>query len=255
MRLFYEEKLAQMEHTVNERERERNDLMRELEILEKSKDNNSIGRIDDMRKELKEKENKIFQLRSRHAEVLSLTKISSRNEKHIDELKSELVSMKKQRVDLQKQISQERKLHMNEMKEVKRQAMKLDREAAKLRQESNLKSQQIENAQRLAKSRLEEVGRVRSKYREVEKKLRMHTLKQGVMARAGVDNVLTGRQVGSEQRTNKNIPNTVKLRQFFDEKVFNLSKFETTFSVILNWLVFRFFLNLDYRSGKNRGIC
>ena len=220
MRQFYEEKLAQMELTVNERERERDSLLVELERLEESKNAHSVGKIDEMRKTLKDKESRILQLKHRHSELLSLTKISSRNEKHIEDLKYDVVSMKKQRVDLQKQIAQERKSHFNEIKALKQQAMKLDRETTKLRQESNRKSQLIENAQRLAKTRLEEVSRVRSKYREAEKKLRMQILKQGMMAQAGVDNVLTGRHERSERKA-KTAPDSNKLRRFFDEKVMN----------------------------------
>ena len=216
MRIFYEEKLSKMEDAILEKEFEFENLKRDLEQSISSKAGND--RIEALKMEIKLKEERIENLRIKQRELQNLTKVSSRNTKHIADLKVELVSMKRQRVELQKQIARERKTHSNELKNLKKQAMKLDREATRLRQESDKKSKQIESAQRLAKTRLEEIGRVRSRYRDTEKKLRMYTLKKGVMARAGVDPILTGHNYSDEKR-NKSHPDPNKLRKFFDEKV------------------------------------
>ena len=217
MRHFYEAKLIEMEKTLNEKEREREDLMHELDQIEVSKEHESLEKIAAMKEELRVREIKIAALKTKQAELRNLTQVSSRNEKHMGELKSEVIMMKKQRVELQKKIMQERKVHMNEMKTLKLETSRLNREATKLRHESSRKSQQLESAQRLARTRLEEASRVRSKYREVEKQLRMQTFKRGVMARAGIDGILTGRQSGGERTSSSSY--LKKLRNFFDEKV------------------------------------
>jgi len=76
---------------------------------------------------------------------------------------------------------------------MKKEVAKGRREGEKWRVEAEKNKKDADAAKRISKARLEEVNRTRSKYREAEKRLRMQTLKRGVMARAGLDNVVLGK--------------------------------------------------------------
>eukprot|EP00567_Pseudictyota_dubia_P017299 CAMPEP_0197442306 /NCGR_PEP_ID=MMETSP1175-20131217/8354_1 /TAXON_ID=1003142 /ORGANISM="Triceratium dubium, Strain CCMP147" /LENGTH=244 /DNA_ID=CAMNT_0042972751 /DNA_START=71 /DNA_END=801 /DNA_ORIENTATION=- len=102
--------------------------------------------------------------------------------------------MKRQKVELQRHMTKERKEHLTEVNRLKKLALQRDREAAKWKQVSERKKAEAETMQRKAKGHLEEVGKLRTKYREAEKRLRMQTLKRGVMERAGLDPVIVGRR-------------------------------------------------------------
>ena len=154
-------------------------------------------------------------------------------------LRQDVTAMKRQKVELHQHMTKERKDHLSEVSQLKMLAMKRDREAVKWKQVSEKKKAEAENMQRMAKSHLEEVGKLRSKYREAEKRLRMQTLKRGVMARAGLDPLMVGRSTtrrlspktstasaGSPakvwRRWSKPSSNGVvisKIRNYFDAKV------------------------------------
>eukprot|EP00957_Ditylum_brightwellii_P019931 1504307-Ditylum_brightwellii.AAC.1 len=112
---------------------------------------------------------------------------------------------------------------------------------------SDQRQAEAEKMQKLAKTRADEVGRLRAKYKESEKKLRMETLKRGVMERAGIDHVMMGRRTSVARK--KVQPNGVgamslqqkkdkpkalddesaeKILSFFDAKVADVGRKEAT---------------------------
>lgn len=195
MREFYEEKLQEMEIQVKERELERENLLVELKSMEET---NSCTR--DLQRRLERKEESLAVLRRKQNELASLTKVSSRNESEINRLRNDVVSMKHKKVELQKQVMIDRKAHKTEILKLKKEATQSDRETSKWKKISDKKSSEAENSQRIAKSRLEQVGQLKAKYKEAGKRLRMNTFKRGVMRKAGLDPVLMGRRESSKQQ-------------------------------------------------------
>jgi hypothetical protein len=178
----------------------------------------------DLQARLTAKEEHIAGLRKKQSELVSLTKVSSRNESEIARLRNDVVSMKQKKVELQKLVTNERKLHANEIRRLKKEAMQRDREASKWKRVSQQKAVEAERAQMVAKSRLEQVGQLRSKYKEAEKKLRVKTVKQGVMKKAGLDPVLVGRTM---RRKNDDAQvNHDAMRDLFDKKVAEVGRKE-----------------------------
>lgn len=102
--------------------------------------------------------------------------------------------MKRRKVDLQKQLGQERKHHATEKKQLEKHALQKDREAHKWQKLSSQHGIQAERANQVAKARLEEIGQLRSKYKDAEKKIRVLSLKRGVMEKAGISHVMVGRR-------------------------------------------------------------
>jgi len=102
---------------------------------------------------------------------------------------------------------------------------------------------QKKRVQDIAKSHADEVSQLRAKYQESKKKLRMQTLKRGVMERAGIDPVLVGRKVKTSQKPGRtrvqSPPNSQdkraytssdihQMRSFLDDKVAEISRKEAT---------------------------
>lgn len=223
MRDFYEEKLKQMETTLSEREAEREQLAAELR---RSKEGGGANLDLEMR--LKEKDGHIAALRKKQRELQNLTRVSARNHDQILRLQSDVREMKRRKVDLQKELTQERKRHAKEKKLLEKAAMQMDREVNKWKKVSTEREVQAEKASRVAKARLEEIGHLRSKYKDAEKKLRVMSLKRGVMAKAGLDPVMIGRREGgkdNQSQTPKASGTRVRtisadsLRDHFDQKV------------------------------------
>jgi len=146
-----------------------------------------------------DKERHIAGLRKKQKELVSLTRVSSRNESEIGRLRDDVVTMKQKKVELQKLITSERKSHAAEVQKLKKQAMQQEREAAKWKRAADRKAVEAEKAQQVAKARLDQVGQLRSKYKDAERKLRVRVVKHGVMEKAGLDPVIVGRR-DSQQR-------------------------------------------------------
>mmetsp|Transcript_22998 Transcript_22998/g.33880 ORF Transcript_22998/g.33880 Transcript_22998/m.33880 type:complete len:791 (+) Transcript_22998:295-2667(+) len=155
--------------------------------------------------------------------------------------------MKRQKVDLQRQITAETKSHREQVLALKKEALKRNKELQKMKRISDQRQAEAEKMQKLAKTRADEVGRLRAKYKESEKKLRMETLKRGVMERAGIDHVMMGRRTSVARK--KVQPNGVgamslqqkkdkpkalddesaeKILSFFDAKVADVGRKEAT---------------------------
>ena len=238
MRKFYEDKLNQMEEQVRKREYEREQLAQELKKLEES---NSCTK--DLQARLTDKETHIAGLRKKQRELITLTKVSSKNESEIDRLRHEVVNMKQKKVDLQKMITSERKNHALEIQKLKKEAMQRDREATKWKRISDKKAVEAEKANQIAKARLEQVGQLRSKYKEAERKLRVKTVKRGVMEKAGLDAVIVGRRdskariissAGAQKRKQVASLDFDGVRDFLDQKVAEVGRKEAIADKLAN---------------------
>ena len=229
MREFYEEKLREMEDIVAVKEAETEKLCEELKKI-----GAGHSRGKELTEKLKAKQAQIADLKRRQSELSRLTSVASRNESQIDRLKNDVREMKSKKTDLQKQITSERKSHMTEVKKMKKESMQKDRELTKTKREVNKKSQEASKAQKIAKARLEQMTQLKAKYKETEKRLRMKTVKQGVLKKAGLDPIIFGRRQLEDRGGVKHRPKSGdkkeadvdKLRDFFDEKVADVSRRE-----------------------------
>lgn len=253
MREFYETKLEEMAAQVEAREQEREGLAVELETLKKSdkEDQKTSKRFAKLSEDIKAKDAQIEKLRRRQKELIGLTRVPSRNEAVLARLKSDVTAMKRQKVDLQKQISSERKAHLTEVAKLRKDATQRSREAAKWKAMSEKQKTEAERARNAAKSHVQEISKLRSRYRESEKRLRMKTLKRGVMEKVGLDPVLVGRRGarssrpatappsasgGNQQKKMKrkasigtiNDVDVDRVRSFLDSKVADIGQKEAT---------------------------
>ena len=159
------------------------------------------GNTSELKKRLQEKEGHIAGLKRRQGELERLTKVSTRSEAEMNRLKEEVANMKHRKVELQKMITSERKSHTGEVRRLRKEVAQSDREAAKWKKISDKKALQAERAQQMAKQRLEQLGQMKSKYKEAERKLRVRTVKRGVMEKAGLDPVMVGRRNTTTSKT------------------------------------------------------
>uniref|UniRef100_A0A448ZFH2 Kinesin motor domain-containing protein n=1 Tax=Pseudo-nitzschia multistriata TaxID=183589 RepID=A0A448ZFH2_9STRA len=230
MREFYEEKLREMGDIVAEKEADTEKLVDELKKLG---DGHSRGK--ELSQKLKEKQAQVVELKRKQAELSRLTNVASRNESQIARLKNDVQEMKHKKIDLQKQMVAERKNHMSEVKKMKKESLQKDRELNKAKREVNKKSQEASKAQKIAKVRLGQMNQLKAKYKDTEKRLRMKTVKQGVLKKAGLEPVLFGRSQARDDGGKKHRTTAAskwgkadvdKLRDFFDKKVADVSRRE-----------------------------
>lgn len=232
MREFYEEKLREMAALLAEKEQETEKLIEELSKLDK--DHSETHELADR---LRQKQEQLAELRRKQAELTRLTSVASKNESQIAKLSYEVNDMKHKKVELQKQITVERKNHAIEVQKLKKESMQQQKELIKVKQLKDQKSMEAEKAQQVAKARLEQVFQLKSKYKESEKRLRILTVKRGVMSRAGLDPIMVGRrqsktpmklkkgQSTSDHQNEESI-NIDGIRDFFDQKVAEVGRRE-----------------------------
>ena len=236
MREFYEEKLEEMENQVRMKQTERDQMIEDLEKM-KSNKNSRAKNISQLQMSLEEKEKRISYLKRQQKELSRLTKVSTRNVAIIHRLQQEIAEMKRKKMDLQRQVINERKSHMQEIQRLKKEALFRDKEVSKWKQQSNKNSSVANNARRVAKSRLEDISKLRMKYKDAEKRLRKQTLKNGFLARAGVDSAMVGRKDrsrnGNKSRDRRRL-NVDQLRKFLDKRVTDIGKMEQTAEKIAN---------------------
>ena len=161
-------------------------------------------------------------------------------ETEIKVLSEEMALMKRQKVDLLKRIETERKINKGALDKANREVELGRRAQQKLKNQAAGYKQEAEGANRMSKARLEEVHRTRAKYREAEKKLRMETLKRGVMRRVGLDGVVVGRKAGpgSQDRNNaaKNLPDFTSVKKWLDRKIEDIgNKEEAAEKLAVEW--------------------
>jgi hypothetical protein len=229
MRGFYEGKMKQMETSLKERESEREQLLRELEEVKQSDVSSKELQI-----RLQVKDEHIAGLRKKHRQLADLTAVSARNHAEISRLQSDVKEMKRKKVDLQKVLTRERKDHAVELKRLQQEAIQKDREVNRWKNVSTKREEEARRANYIAKTRLEELGQLRTKYKDTEKRLRLLSVKRSVMAKAGLDPVIVGRRSSQRaspqsqavtvdeleaQQTSGGSPNADFLRDYFDQKV------------------------------------
>eukprot|EP00980_Cylindrotheca_fusiformis_P025334 scaffold13478_cov132-Cylindrotheca_fusiformis.AAC.27 len=211
-----------MEILLSKSEVETEKLSQELERLEKGH-----GSEQELKTKLKAKQEQVAQLRKKQAELTRLTSVATRNESQISNLRNEVTEMKHKKADLQKQIASERKQHSIEVQKLKKQTMQKERELFKVKKLSQRNALEAERAKNMAKTRLENLNQLKTKYRESEKNLRLQTLKRGVMSKAGFDSVIVGRRQSKGQRKGGEDRFDVDgLRDFFDKKVADVGRKE-----------------------------
>lgn len=209
-----------MEVALSEKESEREHLIEKLKLSKGDSEGNLA-----LHERLREKEDHIAGLRKKHKEMMDLTKSSSQNHSRITQLQNEIKGMKKRKVDLQKQLGQERRQHASEKKQLEKAALQKEREANKWKKVSTEREVQAEKASQVAKARLEEIGHLRNKYKDAEKKFRVLSLKRGVMAKAGLDPVIVGRREWNRENETRKFRGAAQpamvdsLRDLFDQKV------------------------------------
>jgi Tfp pilus assembly protein PilO len=222
MRLFYEGKLHEMEILLSKSEVETEKLSQELDRLDKGH-----GSEEEMKTKLQAKRLEVAHLRKKQAELTRLTSVATRNESQISNLRNEVTEMKHKKTDLQKQIVSERKLHSVEVQQLKKQTMQKERELYKVQRASDRNALEAERAKNMAKTRLGHLTQLKSKYKESEKKLRLQTLKRGVMSKAGFDHVMVGRRQSRKRVEGREEDVKVdSLRDFFDQKVADVARKE-----------------------------
>lgn len=226
MREFYEGKLREMETLLSEKAQEAEKLNEELSILDK---NNSQSQV--LSDRLMKNQQQVAELKRKQAELTRLSSHASRNESQISRLSKEVTDMKHKKVELQKQITSERKSHAEEVQKLKKESMQQQRELNKIKQQKERKTVEAEKAQQVAKARLDQVIQLKSRYKESEKRLRILTVKRGVLSRAGLDPVLVGRRQtransGPSGLNHQQSINVDGLRDFFDQKVADVSRRE-----------------------------
>jgi len=229
MRVFYQDKLGHMQIQLAERESERNHLLDELRKHEEDSNKFKILQVA-----LDAKEKEIFQLRTRESDVTKLSTISSRNETIMSRLANDITEMKKQKLHLQKQLGKERKEHSLAMQRLQKDLLAQEKDAARSKQELSKIQHEKDRIQRVAKQKAEELSKIRNKYRQSEKRVRMQTVKRGVMEQIGIDAVMVGRRQGERTRADQRAQSSKnhsacdvdQIRSFLDDKVAEIGRKE-----------------------------
>jgi len=130
MRVFYQNKLGQMQAQLTDMETEKADLVVELQIY--AKDSHSFKKAQDA---VNDKEKQICLLKQKEADISKLTTISTRNETILSRLACDIADMKKQKDSLQKQLNTERKEHALAMQLLRKDLLVQEKDAARSRQE------------------------------------------------------------------------------------------------------------------------
>jgi myosin heavy subunit len=228
MRDFYDKKLREMGDLLLEKETESEKLSEELKNVDK---NHARGK--ELTERLREKREQVATLKKKQSELTRLTTVASKNQSQIEKLRDEVINMKHKKVDLQKQITHERKTHATEVQKLKKESLQKDRELNKVKKVSDRKAMEAQKSQQVAKSRLDQINQLKTKYKDTEKRQRLLTVKRGVMNKAGLDPIMVGRRrskaAPSPGKVNgKSVDVDVDtLRDFFDQKVADIGRKES----------------------------
>ena len=135
MKVFYEEKLLELNKDLLVKEEERERLYSDLSNLTNRTENNKDKELD-LRNELKRRDAELLQLKKSQKELSHLSGVQSRASSQMSKLQEEICSMKQQRNELTKSVQAEKKAHLallsakvNEIERLKREVSKRTREA------------------------------------------------------------------------------------------------------------------------------
>lgn len=214
MRKFFEEKLAELQILLQEKESERDQLRHELEIAGKR---NSASK--EMTELLQQKQEQIESLKKLQANYTRQTSVSiDSGVDHLSRLQSDVALMKKRKADMQKELATEKKHHMQELGKLKKVVMQKNREIDKIQKISKFNADEMEKAKAMSKHRLDELTQLRKVIRDY---------KRG----AGLDPVMLGRRQGTSHdkdiaKSGANVDKSVvpasvanAIRDYFDSKV------------------------------------
>lgn len=207
MRKFFEEKLTELQNSLAEKERERDQLRHDLEMAEKRSEAS-----DELANLLHQKQEQINSMKKVQANYRRQTVESTKRLDEIERLKqleNDVKSMKKRKADLQKELALEKRDHMKELGRLNKILSQKDREINKIQKISNQRAVEMEKAKTISKTHLEESL-------QLKKALRLY--KRGV----GLDPVIVGRRQARACKDRKErIPVQVadSIRDFFDSKV------------------------------------
>lgn len=214
--MFYEAKLTELKHALEEKESERDQLVRELQLAEEK---NSSS--EELKNRLLEKQEQIEALKKMQTNYKKHTGEASRNSADIarlSQLQDDVKNMKRRKADMQKELAYEKRHHAKEVNKLNKMVVQKDKEINKIRKISNQSATDAERAKAISKIRLEELS-------QLKKALRLY--KRGV----GLDPVLVGRRQtrkrgkGDLQMTDKSSTSKLStvdidsMRDYFDKKV------------------------------------
>jgi hypothetical protein len=208
MRKFFEEKLSELQNSLAEKEMERDQLRRDLEMAKKRNETS-----EELANLLHQKQEQINSMKKVQANYRRQTVESAKRLEEIERLKqleSDVKSMKKRKADLQKELSLEKRHHMKELGQLNKMLSQKDREINKIQKVSNQRAVEMEKTKSVSKSYFEEVS-------QLKKALRLY--KRGV----GLDPVIVGRRQTRVKRDQEEafLPEQVanSIRDYFDSKV------------------------------------
>lgn len=216
MRLFYEEKLNELQQTLVERENERDQLVMDLES---AKEANTVS--EELQTKLSKKQEQINALKKMQQDYRKQTANSTRKTADLNrlgKLQGEVKSMKRRKADMQKELALEKRNHAKELNRLNKMVIQKNREINKIQKASTKHEIEAEKAKNVSKNRLMELS-------QLKKTLRQY--KRGI----GLDPVLVGRRQSSHPRKqpssgNKSAVDVDRVRDYFDKKVANVVRKE-----------------------------
>lgn len=218
MRNFFEIRLAELQRALEEKEEERDQLRRQLELAEKRSE--ASEELSNLLQQKQEQINSMKKLQANYRRQTGESANCKRSEEvdRLKQLENDVKSMKKRKADLQKELALEKRHHFKEVGKLNKMVSQKDREINKIQKISNQRAIEVEKTKTISKSRLEELS-------QLKKALRLY--KRDV----GLDPVLVGRRQVRINRERENeqkvdvedelLPIQVadSIRDYFDSKV------------------------------------
>ena len=206
MRKFYEEQLDELHSALQEKETERDQLLKDLED---AKEHSS----DDLKDRLKAKERQIESLRKVQLNYKKQTAASAKaaaDLNKLSKLQSDVKLMKKRKADMQKELAYEKRMHQKELNRLNKVVVQKDRQINKIQKASTQHQIQAEKATAISKNRLEELAQLKKTLRRYKREV-------------GLDSVLVGKRQSARKQdyiVGATSPfDADKVRDYFDEKV------------------------------------
>jgi myosin heavy subunit len=214
MRKFFEEKVAELQILLNEKESERDRLLQELQVAEKQ---NKVNK--EMTELLQQKQDQIENLKRIQSNYRKqTTSPSSSSVEQLSRLQSDVSLMKKRKADMQKELALEKKNHMQEMEKLRKVVMQKDREISKIQKVSISNADAMEKAKAMSKHRLDELTQLRKAIRDYKRGAGLDPVMVGRRQIKSFDKHITISVAGSDESA---IPASFSdtIRDYFDSKV------------------------------------
>eukprot|EP00981_Chlorochromonas_danica_P015711 scaffold14367_cov250-Ochromonas_danica.AAC.7 len=176
MKSFYQQRLTSLNEAMLEKQKERDQLAKELSELSSSAttsssaDTTSSVRESKLLDELRARDADLKAMKEKQAELQHLTQIPARYNHQLSRLQDEIVSMKKQRVDLSKTLQAEKKQHVAALQEKAREIQSLQRLLSQTKTELKKVGRDKELAENRVKDALREGALLKKKVQEATAK-------------------------------------------------------------------------------------